>query len=74
MANNKVECMKVARKFDKDFWDGQRKYGMEVINIPGLLKPLVWIINYYGLNNSSKILEVGCGDICYTKLITFYQI
>ena len=63
MANNKVECMKVARKFDKDFWDGQRKYGYGGYKyIPGLLKPLAErIINYYGLNNSSKILEVGCG-------------
>ena len=25
MKNNKVDCMKIARKFDYDFWDGERK-------------------------------------------------
>jgi len=63
MANQKIECMRVARKFEKDFWDGERKYGYGGYNyIPGLLKPLAEkIINYYELSNSSKILEVGCG-------------
>ena len=63
MANQKIECMRVARKFEKDFWDGERKYGYGGYNyISGLLKPLAEkIINYYKLSNSSKILEVGCG-------------
>ena len=63
MANQKIECMRIARKFEKDFWDGERKYGYGGYKyIPGLFKPLAEkIIQYYELSNSSKILEVGCG-------------
>ena len=63
MKNEKIHCMQIARKFEKFFWDGDRKYGYGGYKyIPGLLKPLAEkIINYYSLSNSSKILEVGCG-------------
>ena len=63
MANKKIDCMKTARKFDKDFWDGERKYGYGGYKyIPGLLEPLAKsLISYYKLNGSSKILDVGCG-------------
>mgnify|MGYP001184314368 FL=1 len=63
MANEKVECMKVARKFDVDFWDGDRKFGYGGYKyVTDLLKPLAEkIIHHYNLSNSSKILEVGCG-------------
>ena len=27
MLDNKVECMKIASKFEKDYWDGDRRYG-----------------------------------------------
>ena len=27
MNNNKVKCMKVAKKYSKDYWDGDRKFG-----------------------------------------------
>ena len=27
MSNNKVECMKIAKLYEKDYWDGDRKYG-----------------------------------------------
>ena len=49
MANEKVECMKVARKFEQEFWDGQRKFGYGGYKyILGLLRPLAEkIINYY---------------------------
>ena len=25
--HNKAECSKIAKKFDYDYWDGERKYG-----------------------------------------------
>ena len=27
MNDNKVSCMDVARKYEKNYWDGKRKYG-----------------------------------------------
>ena len=27
MINEKVECMTVAKKYGKDYWDGDRKFG-----------------------------------------------
>ena len=63
MFEDKIGSMVIAKKFDKDFWDGERKYGYGGYKyIPGLLKPLAEkIIKYYKLTNSSKLLEVGCG-------------
>ena len=63
MINDKVECMKIARKFEKDFWDGERKYGYGGYKYiegrwTGVAKEL---IKQYGLSNNSKILDVGCG-------------
>ena len=63
MFEDKIQSMIIARKFEKDFWDGKRKYGYGGYKyIPGLLEPLAKkIIKYYKLTNSSKILEIGCG-------------
>jgi len=63
MLDNKVKCMKVASKFEKDYWDGDRKYGYGGYRYienrwTGVAKQL---IKTYRLNNNSKILDVGCG-------------
>ncbi len=63
MFEDKINSMIIARKFEKQFWDGKRKYGYGGYKyIPGLLKPLAKkIIKFYKLSNSSRILEIGCG-------------
>ena len=55
--------MKKARKFDFNYWDGPRKYGYGGYKfIPGRWTLVAKkIIKSYKLNNSSKILDVGCG-------------
>ena len=63
MIDNKVMCMKKARKFGKDFWDGERRFGYGGYNyIEGYWTKVAkkMIINY-SLNNKSKILDIGCG-------------
>ncbi len=53
----------VARKFDKDFFDGEREYGYGGFNY----HPKFWtevvkdFQKYWGLNSKSKVLDVGCG-------------
>lgn len=63
MTNNKVDCMKIARRFDKEFWDGERKYGYGGYKyIEGRWKKVAKeLISDYNLTNKSKILDVGCG-------------
>ncbi len=63
MNNNKVECMKIARQFSYDFWDGDRKFGYGGHKyIDGYWEDVAKsFIKDYNLNNESKILDVGCG-------------
>ncbi|OUV61117.1 MAG: SAM-dependent methyltransferase [Cellvibrionales bacterium TMED122] len=63
MVNQKVLCMKKARKFEFDYWDGKRKYGYGGYKyIPGRWSGVAKkLIKKYKLNNKSKILDVGCG-------------
>ena len=57
------EIRKIARKFDFEFFDSDRKYGYGGYNyIPGYHTDLAKnIIKKYKLNNNSKIWDVGCG-------------
>ena len=63
MVNNKIKCMKIAKKYGYDYWDGDRKYGYGGYRfIPGRWTPIAKkIIKTYKLNNNSKILDLGCG-------------
>ena len=63
MFNKKIHSMKIARRFEKDFWDGDRKYGYGGYKyIRGYWKPLAKkLIKNYNLKNSSSILDLGCG-------------
>ncbi|MCX5713230.1 MAG: class I SAM-dependent methyltransferase [Candidatus Omnitrophica bacterium] len=62
MINDKAACMKVAKLFDKDFWDGDRKYGYGGYRYDGRQSEIARkFIEIYKLNNASKILDVGCG-------------
>jgi len=63
MNDNKVECMKVARRYDESYWDGDRKYGYGGYKyIPGRWEPVARkLIETYNLPEDAKILDVGCG-------------
>ncbi len=63
MNNNKVDCMNVAKKYDQDYWDGDRKYGYGGYKyIEGWWEPVAQqLIDTYHLVSGSKILDVGCG-------------
>ncbi len=63
MINNKVLCMKEAKKYSKNYWDGDRKFGYGGYKyIPGRWKGVAQkLIKHYKLKSGSKILDVGCG-------------
>jgi len=63
MVDDKVACMSVAKKYDFDYWDGDRRYGYGGYRyLAGRWKPVAeQLINTYGLKAGSKVLDVGCG-------------
>ena len=71
MVDNKVYCMKISKKYDKEYWDGKRRFGYGGYKyIPGRWTNVAkLLIKNYKLNNNSSILDVGCG-----KAFLLYEI
>jgi len=63
MVDDKVNCMKVAKKYGDDYWDGDRRFGYGGYHyIPNRWKQVAQqIISNYKLAPGSKVLDVGCG-------------
>ena len=62
MVDDKVHCMKKAKEYEFDYWDGDRRYGYGGYKYDGRWKPVAQqIIDAYELTNESKVLDVGCG-------------
>ena len=63
MVDNKVDCMKIAKQYDQDYWDGDRRYGYGGYTyMPGRWKMVAEeLIKNYNLTNESSVLDVGCG-------------
>jgi len=70
MMDDKVHCMDVAKRYDHEYWDGDRRYGYGGYRYDGRWKSVAQdFINMYGLTNDSAILDVGCG-----KAFVLYEI
>ena len=62
MMDEKVACSDVARKYGRDYWDGDRKYGYGGYRYDGRWEVVAReLIKRYNLTNNAKILDVGCG-------------
>lgn len=62
MNDDKAYCMKIARQYGKDFWDGDRKYGYGGYKYDGRWEVVARsLIREYGLSDDVNILDVGCG-------------
>ncbi|EFL50874.1 Methyltransferase type 11 [Solidesulfovibrio fructosivorans JJ]] len=58
----KAESITVAKRFDKDFWDGDRRFGYGGYRYDGRWRSVAEnIAAYYGLKAGSRVLDVGCG-------------
>ena len=62
MNDNKVECTVIAKKYGKDYWDGDRRYGYGGYKYDGRWAVVAEkLIEAYHLKKDAKILDVGCG-------------
>lgn len=63
MVDQKVQCMRKAKEYGADYWDGDRRFGYGGYRyLPGRWKPVAQgLIDTYGLKPGMKVLDVGCG-------------
>ena len=63
MMDDKPNCMTIAKQYELDYWDGDRRYGYGGYSyMPGRWRPVAEsIIKKYQLTNQSAILDVVCG-------------
>ena len=60
--HDKAVCAEVAKKFGRDYWDGDRKYGYGGFKYDGRWKVVAEdMVKHYGLQPGQKVLDVGCG-------------
>jgi ubiquinone/menaquinone biosynthesis C-methylase UbiE len=63
MNDDKIACMKKAREYEFDYWDGPRRFGYGGYKyIPGRWKPVAEaLIERYKLKPGDRVLDLGCG-------------
>ena len=63
MMDDKVHCMKKAKEYEADYWDGDRRFGYGGYKyLAGRWKPVAQaLIENYNLSNESRVLDIGCG-------------
>jgi SAM-dependent methyltransferase len=63
MADDKVACMRIAKQYGPDYWDGDWRTDMAAIAIcRACWKPVAQaLIDRYNLKPGDKVLDVGCG-------------
>ena len=63
MNKDKPYASDIAQKFEKDYWDGDKKFGYGGYQyIPNRWTNFAKkLIKNYKLNNNSKLLDIGCG-------------
>jgi len=62
MINNKTDCMKIAKEYGHDYWDGDRCYGYGGYIYDGRWAAVAEkLIEQYSLKEDARILDIGCG-------------
>ncbi|MCP4679651.1 MAG: class I SAM-dependent methyltransferase [Deltaproteobacteria bacterium] len=62
MVDDKAACMKTARLYDKEFWDGDRRFGYGGYKYDGRWSVVAKrLIDNYKLGDGFSCLDVGCG-------------
>jgi len=60
--HDKAECAEIAKRFDRDYWDGDRQYGYGGYRYDGRWRAVAEAMaEHYQLKPGQRILDVGCG-------------
>ena len=60
--HDKAECATISKQFERDYWDGDRKYGYGGHYYDGRWQPIAErMVNHYGLQPGDSVLDIGCG-------------
>lgn len=60
--HDKAACAVIAKKFGRDYWDGDRQHGYGGYRYDGRWRPVAEAMaDHYGISAGDKILDVGCG-------------
>lgn len=58
----KAEAARLAKQWDRDYWDGDRKTGYGGMNYDGRWRQVAdAMVSHYGLAAGDRVLDVGCG-------------
>jgi len=58
----KAQAARLAKQFDKDYWDGDRRVGYGGMRYDGRWRVVADnMARHYGIKPGDKILDVGCG-------------
>jgi SAM-dependent methyltransferase len=58
----KAEAARLARQWDKDYWDGDRRVGYGGMRYDGRWRVVAdALARHYGLQAGQRVLDVGCG-------------
>lgn len=58
----KADAAKIACRFDRDYWDGDRKFGYGGYRYDGRWRAVADLLaNHYQLKSGDSVLDVGCG-------------
>ena len=62
LAGNKADFASIAKRFDKDYWDGSRNTGYGGYKYDGRWRSVARRIGeHYQLQPGQKVLDIGCG-------------
>ncbi len=60
--HDKAEAAAIAKRWARDYWDGDRRYGYGGYKYDGRWAPIAQdIVRHYGLRPGHKVLDIGCG-------------